>query len=232
MSLTYEQLAPALHKWAFIYAKKYPQFQVDELVNAVWLIGRVQKLKHIKFASRRVRYDMIDYMRKQTRCRVDARLRGQGKFVPTTQSLQHRLTDDLELQDTIAVKTNLEHADIDTRDLFDKLCKGMSRMETLIVKLLFIEGFGQVEIGKVAGLSESRISQMLTNLLPRMRVILKNLGLDERVNRKLGQSPREKQNFGRVRNHRLYNRIYYIANRDRIGARRKRQRLAMRGARI
>ena len=190
MALTYEQLAPALYKQARALAKKCFAFEADELVAECWLIGNVQKLKTIKYASKRAYYDMIDYIRLQTGCRNTKKAKAKGKFVPKTTSLYtvFGAADDNkehQLKDILPGKSDGRMERIDTKDLFEKLCKGLDRQESLILKLIYVDGFNQAETGRVIGHSESRVSQLLKNLLPRIRVILENLKLTENVNKRI-----------------------------------------------
>jgi RNA polymerase sigma factor (sigma-70 family) len=229
MALTYEQLAPALYKQAGILAKKCFAFKAHELVAECWLMGNVQKLKSIKFASRRAYYDMIDYIRLETGCRNTKKALAKGKFVPKTYSLSTHLSGEeldgshYELQELVPGVIDRGSERFDTKDLFDRLCRGLDQQEALILKLTFLENFKRKEVGKVAGLTESRISQLLSNLLPRIATILQNLGYENKMVKIPERTPRVKQNFAGGRNSPLYNRLYYIANKDRIAKRRKKR---------
>ncbi len=179
MPLTYEQVEPHLYKWArhFAYISS-GRFQTEELVAEVWLMGKVQNVKNIKFASRRAKHDIIDYMRTQN----GRKGYQEYEFKRSTTSLQTAMgdqEDDQQLEQLVASRADAGFNRIDTKDLFDRLCRGMCRQETLILKLRFIEDMRQTEIGKALDMSESRVSQLLTNLLPRLRVILENLKLTE-----------------------------------------------------
>ncbi len=118
----------------------------------------------------------------------------------------------------------MEH--IDTKDLFEKLCMGLSRQESLILKLRFVEDFEQKRIGKVLDLSESRVSQLLTNLLPRIRVILENLKLTENINNR-----RNEFKIPFKADTKEYRRIYQQSNRKMLNeqAGRKKHAIAVHG---
>lgn len=60
-------------------------------------------------------------------------------------------------------------AGLELRELLDDLLAGLTRTERLIIVLYHLENFTMKEIGRACGLSESRISQMHTNLLQRLR---------------------------------------------------------------
>lgn len=55
------------------------------------------------------------------------------------------------------------------RDLKTLLTKGLSKIEKLVVVLYYYEEMTMKEIGQTIGISESRVSQIHTNLLRRMR---------------------------------------------------------------
>ena len=89
---------------------------------------------------------------------------------------------DLLLIEIVTCKNDCEIERIDTKDLFERLCRGLSRQDSLLLKLYFLDGFNQKEAGDVSGHSESRISQKFSNLLPRIRIILENMRLHENSN--------------------------------------------------
>jgi RNA polymerase sigma factor for flagellar operon FliA len=59
--------------------------------------------------------------------------------------------------------------DVQRRDLKDLLTKGLSRAERLIVVLYYYEGMTMKEIGATLDLSESRVSQMHSSILMRLK---------------------------------------------------------------
>ena len=220
MPLTYEQLAPSLYKWGRILSVKFPRFQAHELINAVWLKGDIQNVKNIRFASKRAKCDMIDYMRDETGYR--------RKFRLHITSLEARLDGD-EFNNTEFNLTEVIHDTrstpgyerIDQKDLFEKLCKGLSRQETLIIKLVYIEGLNQRETSIASGLTQSHISLKLKNLLPRIRVILENLGYECR-----NTETKEKRAEYQKKSSLEYQRNYYEKNKKRINAQIARRRHA------
>ncbi|MEI7657806.1 MAG: FliA/WhiG family RNA polymerase sigma factor [Phycisphaerae bacterium] len=60
-------------------------------------------------------------------------------------------------------------SDIQRRDLKDLITKGLSRAERLIVVLYYYEGMTMKEIGATLDLSESRVSQMHSSILARLK---------------------------------------------------------------
>ena len=59
--------------------------------------------------------------------------------------------------------------DIQRKDLKDLMTKGLSRAERLIVILYYYEGMTMKEIGATLDLSESRVSQMHSSILARLK---------------------------------------------------------------
>ncbi|HYE60984.1 MAG TPA: FliA/WhiG family RNA polymerase sigma factor [Phycisphaerales bacterium] len=59
--------------------------------------------------------------------------------------------------------------DIQRRDLRDLITRGLSRSERLIVILYYYEGMTMKEIGATLDLSESRVSQMHSSILARLK---------------------------------------------------------------
>ncbi len=59
--------------------------------------------------------------------------------------------------------------EIQRRDLKDLVTKGLSRAEQLIVTLYYYEGLTMKEIGATLDLSESRVSQMHSSILARLK---------------------------------------------------------------
>lgn len=55
------------------------------------------------------------------------------------------------------------------KDLKDFLLKRLSRTEKMIVTLYYYEGINMQEVGKAIGISESRVSQMLSSILARLK---------------------------------------------------------------
>lgn len=216
--LTFEQLKPALHKWAIHFqSNKYDRW---ELINAVWEMGNVQKLP-VTLASMRIKFDMIDYMRGEENFRRRQRDDARGVFVPKYISAQTLIGDECELLELLEAPNKL--GDVDTDDYFGWLVKGFSCQEKLAIKLRFIKNLSIAEIGRAIGLSDARIFQILINLLKRIRVRLvadnpdlRSRGSSESIALRSPQSTKD-----RLGKRRGYNRDYYQKNKGRILTQRK-----------
>jgi RNA polymerase sigma factor for flagellar operon FliA len=77
-----------------------------------------------------------------------------------------------ELREIDVVKDDTESnplREMQRRDLKDLITKGLSRAERLIVILYYYEGMTMKEIGATLDLSESRVSQMHSSILARLK---------------------------------------------------------------
>ncbi len=67
---------------------------------------------------------------------------------------------------------------VQRRDLKEQITRGLSRSERLIIVLYYYEEMTMREIGKTLELSESRVSQMHTSILLRLRAQLHRQSAD------------------------------------------------------
>jgi RNA polymerase sigma factor for flagellar operon FliA len=67
--------------------------------------------------------------------------------------------------------------DIQRQDLKEFITKGFSRQERLVVVLYYFEQMTMKEIGETLGISESRVCQLHSSLIARLRVQMKMTGL-------------------------------------------------------
>jgi len=178
-TITFEQVEPALHKWAGILENN--RFEHWELINSAWLYGKVRLLpsSKIKYASARIRYDMIDYMRNELKSRRRRQRETRGikyKHLPYMNNFS-----DMECffdngkrmnMDDDAFEINCEKLKgLEEKDFFDYIINSMymTKIEKIIIKLCYLEDFTQKEIGKVCGCSESRISQLHKRIMERLK---------------------------------------------------------------
>lgn len=62
---TFEQVEKPLYAAAWAMHRKFPMYEVHELVNEAWLQGDIQRVEDIKFVKRRAYFDMVQYLRGQ-----------------------------------------------------------------------------------------------------------------------------------------------------------------------
>jgi hypothetical protein len=129
--LTYEELAPILHSQAYKFARQSGgKYTAHELIAECLLKKKCQNLPDIKMAHKRIRYDMIDYMRQKERRR--------RKFNITTIPLDIKLFDPGYIQTyPIDLKDEIRH-------ILECLCD----TDRKICRMLF-DGYTQTDITEI-----------------------------------------------------------------------------------
>jgi RNA polymerase sigma factor for flagellar operon FliA len=102
-----------------------------------------------------------------------AKIRGDGSAVGVV-SLSRKWfeTDsnkDVTEADLLADPSPSPTAAPDDNDTLDRILRGLDRQKQLVVRLYFYQDMRMKEIGRTLGLSESRVSQILTNLMSQFR---------------------------------------------------------------
>jgi len=93
---TFKQLRKALYKWAAYFCKKYRgRFELDELVNAVWVRGKVQKVPKIEMASSKIRWEMLSYIASELKLRKVNSINFFTNFDSLYDNVQHHEDDEL-----------------------------------------------------------------------------------------------------------------------------------------
>lgn len=210
--LSFEQIESAMHKWAHRFQGR--RFEHWELINAVWEMGEVQKLVDIRFASARIRYDMLVYIRETGNRRTRDRYKARGKFYPDATSLSLPLSEDSCLQDTLEVKRSPQFD-----DLLEVVLKGLSRTAKLVINLRYKCDYSFAEIGKVVGVTPSCICLIHREVLRRIGPRLTRMGENQGRCCRTGSFLYWRDTKGVN----AYNREYYRKNKARIQERRKRK---------
>ena len=136
--MEFERIAPMLYTICANYARKMDyKYSRDELINAVWAQGKVEKITNPKYLSRRIAHDCVEYIRQQE----GWRLKHKVKFTS--------LDDTPWFAERKAI-TNGTKAVIE-EDTWKFLLKGLSRTDQLIARCLG-EGCTFREAGKAAGM--------------------------------------------------------------------------------
>ena len=184
--LTYEELKPILIHMARRFANY--KYEVNELINAVWLIGEVQKLPDIRLAYKRIHYDIIEYMRTQEGRKRQATGKSDRKYRTNFKSYsrQTELEDNdntyemfLGKEDIGFAKVDIGFAKVDFDDELKLLIKQVCNNDEkrLIIKLR-LEGLTHPEIGKTIGVCSSRISQIMSNIGKRLLINIRKSGIN------------------------------------------------------
>jgi RNA polymerase sigma factor FliA len=83
-----------------------------------------------------------------------------------------RTVSQIDLLEDVRARDPSERAQ--KEDIRDLVTRGMNRKERLITVLYYYEGLTMKEVGAALGLSESRVSQMHTSILLRVRKLLRH----------------------------------------------------------
>lgn len=170
-TLNFEQIKPQFHKWAKFFCNK--NFEYWELINSAWLYGKVRFLPQskIKLASKRIKYDMMDYMRDISLSRRIAIRLSKGKTFPFINNFSE-MTPQIEggdgFETTLKVKDDVNS---EQKDLMNFLTNhpSLSRTEKLIMKSMYLGGCNKTETAKALGLHPTRVNQIHSNLMARFR---------------------------------------------------------------
>ncbi len=181
--LSFEEIKPVLYKICHKYVKKFfNKYEVDELVNEVWLKGRVQKATSFKHLCLRIRWDVLEYIRDDMGGRVVCVARWKVlNPLSYDQEISDRNSSSIEgkknLYKEYLLYDDLGQQNIDSEDWFNVLLCVCNRREKLIIKLKYMYNYTNLEIGKVINLTESRVFQLVkqTNVILKEHILLKGL---------------------------------------------------------
>lgn len=170
LTITFEQVSPHFHKWAKHFCNKY--FDYWELINSAWCYGKVRFLPQskIRYASARIKYDMIDYMRDVSLFRRKKIRLSKGKTFPHINNFTD-LTSPREGGNGFETTLTAKNVDIEQKDFMGFFVNhpSLSRTEKLIMKLMYLSGCNQTEVSKVCGFTESHIYKIHSNIIERFR---------------------------------------------------------------
>ncbi len=183
-TITFEQVEKSFHKWAGIFSNQFSRFEKWELINSAWLYGSIRLLPQakIKYASARIKFDMIDYMRKETQYRRRKQREATGvlynhlpymfnfSYLDSIAANREVGENPFYIEDVLSYKGVVE---IERRDLVDFIMNSiyMTRTEKLIMVLYYKESLSMKVVGKVCGLDETRISQIHSSLIVRLKEV-------------------------------------------------------------
>lgn len=172
-------LAPAIKRVATIYHHKTQRkFLVEDLEQVAamecWkLLDRFDEARGLKLATyfgRRIRGAMQDYLRK-----FGYLLNGGARTGRAEHFLQIAGTDRLpkkhEPNESIVVVADqrASRSQLDDRDAFEHLLRNLTQQEKQCLRLYFREGLTMKEASRILNLSESRVSQITSEAISRLR---------------------------------------------------------------
>lgn len=177
---TFEECRP--HLFSVCKRMKSNQFDTWDLINEVWLMGRIQRVPK-NCIKRRIEWDIIDFWRRQTgRLRYKSyEKRFQIRYPVTLNSCIKSDSKD-EMIETFGRLCN-EQKRIEDEEAFDYIINhsSLSRKQKIIINLKYIENYRDVEIIKVLGVSASRISQLHSHALQLIKVKILNETAKEKI---------------------------------------------------
>ncbi len=166
MSFSYERLKPSLYKWAnYFEVRSGHKYEFWELINAVWVRGNIQKIKNIKYVSRKVYQDMVDYMRLQggrTGCCKNNKL-------ADTLSIEYFYGEDLFIKDILESEENFIN-EVLAREIWKYVFDSdlLNEREKMIMEMTY-KGTTAVKIGKILGITGEYVAQIRKKTLLKLR---------------------------------------------------------------
>jgi len=164
---------------------------LDELRSMDW-VPRLVRHRTSRFEGARQQIEMETGRRAdedQVRARLGLTQEEFEKYsrdgsAVNTRPLSHRVfqsdgSRDVREIDVIKDESQVDPiSEVQRRDLKELVTKGLSRAERLIVTLYYYEGMTMKEIGATLDLSESRVSQMHTSILQRLKAQMQHRSRD------------------------------------------------------
>lgn len=149
-NFTFEQIEKPLYSAARAMRRKFPMYEVNELVNAVWLKGDVQRVANIKFVRKRAYYDMIHYLRQERGSSFMRHKDSTGHFREKTNRHRDYRADEIKgyLFDNDG-SSDYDH--IDNKEEAEHILSRLGRLNERYAKILrmyFYDGMTMLEIGE------------------------------------------------------------------------------------
>lgn len=164
----FEQVEKHLYKQAHKIRKIFQnRYELDELVNEVWVRGKIQKLNDIRFVAKRAYFDMVDYVRS-----IEGRhtMRGENYRAPKKGFIKKSLTNQHD-------RFKMSYPDMeqdffnslpyegrtDTEVMIDKeqaeyILSCLPKREAEVLRKYYFEEKNLKEIGKELGVAEVTVS--------------------------------------------------------------------------
>ena len=170
---TFDEVEAILYKQAYKFSSKreHSKFEIDELVNEVWLRGSIHNLKSIKYVSARAYFDMIDYARTQNG------RKGTDKYEFNQFTNLHDIcsnnSDTLEQDYFHMVESKNNHVeDIDNEEQIRFLLSKIPSRNRELLLMYYFNGMALKEIAKEMNLSEARVCTLKKESVDEMKLAL------------------------------------------------------------
>jgi len=174
--ITYDEMEKSLHYWGHRLATLYPSFQPEELENTAFM--SVRKLDNPKYASTRIKWDMLSYIRNNLK-------KTEREHLHYTQLRSYQSVEQMSDVESLVRITSGQRSDlcdkrfgeIENRELVDVLVKRshLTGREKRILFLRFYRNLTMRRIGEILQLSEGYVSNVLSSILKRLSIAAQNL---------------------------------------------------------
>lgn len=158
-NFTFDQIKNHLYKAAIRFYHKFPnKYEVDEIVNIVWVMGNVQKLDNIKYVSGRAYFDVIDHVRKQEGSKA-MRYGVINDQVREINNMHHRdpAYEKTDFFSDVVNKYDCVEC-VDNKDQAEYILSCLPEQDAQVLRKYYLEDLNLKEVGEKLGLSESRVS--------------------------------------------------------------------------
>jgi RNA polymerase sigma factor (sigma-70 family) len=167
----FEQIEKVLYKQAHKIRKYFPdKYEVDELVNEVWLKGKIQKLDDVRFVAKRAYFDMIDYIRS-----IDGRhvMRG-GEYKKPVKGFtnQHDMykfskfpDNEQDFFDTLPSKGRTDIEVMIDKEQVEYILSCLPKREVEVLRTYYFGEKNLRETGEELGITECRVSAIRKSAL-------------------------------------------------------------------
>lgn len=162
---SFEQLEKILYKQAHRVKKFFPnRYEVDELVNEVWVKGNIQKLDNIKYVATRAYYDMIDYLRE-----VEGRqfmrkgvFYNRPKYVTNMHNIKRKFDPDAEHDffDDVASERRTDIETMIDKEQAEYILSCLPEREAEILRVYYFGEKNLKEVGKELGITEGSVCKI------------------------------------------------------------------------
>lgn len=162
MKVEFEELKYPMYHMATKFCRRFPEFQVDELINEFWLSYHVQHMKDARMIWKACEWAFWFYYRRQ-----------KGLSTQTGKPLVRRKGTTISLEEVGIEEINNEPAvieigyeDIDTKDFRKELFKKLTPKEKFICICRY-RGKTQKQVGDFLDLSSERVRQIERQIFTR-----------------------------------------------------------------
>jgi RNA polymerase sigma factor (sigma-70 family) len=186
---SFEEISHILYKQAHKVKRMFPnKYELDELVNEVWIKGNIQKLSSVKFVAKRAYWDMVDYLRQ-----IEGRqiMRKDVKYPrPSFRTNMHDISIKYNSEGGVDMFENIENRDhvsinlVDNRDEIKHLLKCLPQRDFKLLTDFFINEMRLKDVGKSLGICEAAACQAKGRAIKEIRTMHDIVVVDKKKKKK------------------------------------------------